>query len=301
MDLRRLNDAIRSLWDRDDPTLASLAQSRDAMLAIESAAWDVTAPDWRAYNAVWHDPEKRRPYEEQCPGLAVLSTACERVVRDVRQTCPSRGMLAWHSYNMGFVIRTPSACVAIDLLCAESPALSDMIDALLLTHAHVDHVDPALVDAMLARGKPVISLFEKRGTIVDGPCTRSIAPGITAHFGIGDHHYTRPEARNDMLLCLLDAGDDGSFYHTGDNSNACKLIDNFHPDAMAFHVQVGLDTRAALERVRPRVAFGAHVLELGHPPHEYRWRYQTAIDELACAAPERAIVPIWGQRYQIRA
>jgi hypothetical protein len=135
---------------------------------------------------------------------------------------------------------------------------------------------------------------------VTGPGSMSIAPGLTAHFGIGDHFHYKPGQQDNMLLIHLDAGGDGSFYHLGDNSNFEKTSPGARPDAVAFHVQVGLDVAKMIDRVKPRLAIGAHVLELGHPPHEYRWQYQTAIDELRCVDPSRAIVPVWGERYRIR-
>lgn len=296
----QLVQALQALWNRARPTLASLDQDRAHMLAVESAAWEVSATEWKVYRLAWHDRTKRVEHERRRPGMALLGMACDRVVEQVRSVEVRSGMLAWHSYNMGFVIKTPRACIGIDLLCAGSLELADVLDALVITHPHDDHLDRELVNAMVARGRSVISMFEERGTVVRSPCRIPIAPGVEGRFGIGDHLYFKPDQCNDMLLCLLDAGADGSFYHTGDNSNAGKVMGDFVPDAMTFHVQVCLDTSAALQRVAPRLAIGAHVLELGHPPDQWRWRYQTAIDELSCVPPDQASVPIWGTCYRIR-
>lgn len=81
------------------------------------------------------------------------------------------GIKVYKLYNDGWIVRTPEVTIGWDVcrdrvagdydrrLMADSiaVALADACDILFLTHNHGDHVDPLIIDRMVAAGKPVIA------------------------------------------------------------------------------------------------------------------------------------------------
>lgn len=288
---------MQRIWT-SSPTLDAHPERRQAVDALESAIWDVTAELWRAYQQTWSDPEASAPHERRYPALSALRQASNRLIDHITTTQVERGMVVWHLYNMGFVVHVPGACVGIDLLGPGLERLSDALDVLLISHHHDDHNHPALIDAMLTKGKPVLSNHLDQGIRCQGPMTWEELPGARVRVDIGDHKLHDPAQVGNMLMFHVDAGEHGRFYQTGDNANVDRLPQGRPCDAWAFHVHVGLDAPAALTKINPKVAIGGHIWEMGHPVGQYRWPHDVAVEALSTFPAERSIVPVWGDRYE---
>lgn len=82
----------------------------------------------------------------------------------------SNGLRVFKIYNMGFVLKTASMTVAIDLSSQEgarfpleiADRIADRCDALFITHNHNDHFDNHVVDRFLSQRKPVVAPTEYR-------------------------------------------------------------------------------------------------------------------------------------------
>jgi L-ascorbate metabolism protein UlaG (beta-lactamase superfamily) len=93
----------------------------------------------------------------------------EKVLAEIEATKVTAGARVWKLYNHGWLIRTPSASWAYDVVPGP-PAIANMqmgadwlarvarqADALFISHWHDDHANEAAVEAFLAAGKPVIA------------------------------------------------------------------------------------------------------------------------------------------------
>lgn len=65
---------------------------------------------------------------------------------------------------MGYVVKTPSGCFAIDISHRWAKELAPYIDFLCVTHKHSDHYSNDLIQAMFDLGKPVLSNYLKDTT-----------------------------------------------------------------------------------------------------------------------------------------
>ena len=105
--------------------------------------------------------------------LAFLRERMQRAIEEIEQWNVGEGARIWRLYNMGFVVRTPSASLGLDLVGGwrlESDEgleyygiseewisrLADQLDVLTISHAHQDHMDPLLRDLLFERGMPVV-------------------------------------------------------------------------------------------------------------------------------------------------
>jgi glyoxylase-like metal-dependent hydrolase (beta-lactamase superfamily II) len=198
---------------------------------------------------------------------------------------------------MGFLVRTPTAGFGIDLSLNRAENLASDLDFLLTTHGHADHFTPKLLDAMIAAKKPCITRWWSGSTLTT-QATRLTLCGVDIDISIGDHHFSRPECCNDMLMFHVLSGD-ASLLHCGDNSNLHKLVENLRPSLFTFHCAVGLPVADAIRRVAPTIALPAHVLELEHsphPPHAWRWPYEYGLKTVAEFPESRAPLLAWGER-----
>jgi|GEM_PF-1727558 len=104
----------------------------------------------------------------------------EKILNELETVRPTKGMVIWKVYNMGFIFRTLNHTIAIDM--TSRPALFEhdqngktfvpesnriwtdhdyqrlvkQIDILFVTHPHEDHYTLPLIREMLESGKPVV-------------------------------------------------------------------------------------------------------------------------------------------------
>jgi len=95
----------------------------------------------------------------------------ERAVGAIEQTKVTEGMRIWKLYNMGFVVRTPTASFAFDIVpgmpgssvpgfLVPDNVLRRLVaqsDAMFISHMHYDHANRDVARMFLERNKPVIA------------------------------------------------------------------------------------------------------------------------------------------------
>ena len=127
----------------------------------------------------------------------------------------------WLLYNMGYVVKTPSGCFAIDISHRWAKELAPYIDFLCVTHKHSDHYSNDLIQAMFDLGKPVLSNYLKDTTY---PYTAKgdkdyeigkfkIKTCITDHNNAGLSNF--------VTVFSIDCGEDNGnfvFMHVGDSN-----------------------------------------------------------------------------------
>lgn len=102
----------------------------------------------------------------QTESTRLLELRTKRAVEEIRATKVAEGsMRVWYIYNMGVVVKTAEATVGIDVAGTyEAPSIAEvggLLDVLVVTHPHGDHLD-ALVAAAAARsGAKIVVADEK--------------------------------------------------------------------------------------------------------------------------------------------
>ena len=181
-----------------------------------------------------------------------------RAVEDIEKTRITTGSKIWKLYNHGFVVRTPSVTIGMDLVrgwwAPEGPdgkwqrfgisqelasRLIAQIDVLTLSHVHGDHSEPEMRDLAFGRGIPVVADASIYPEITTNPLlvrpvraesgragdTAKPAQFTTLELGRGVRiefiayaGHQGPDAINNVYLVQTAEG--LSFMHTGDQ--ACE-------------------------------------------------------------------------------
>lgn len=293
-------DEVDEWLARNPRGIADRAERRARLNVVQAAADELADSEYQRYVGLWTRAPAEAEAMERSGILSFLARRRAHALREIEAARVTRGVLAWHFYNMGYVFKTADACFGIDLHGRGLEVLADRIDFLLITHSHGDHVTPALLRAMQERGKPVVSNWCEYGTRLSAPAQLSFG-SVNVRVSIGDHGLNDPARTNDMLLYEIEAGG-AVIYHIGDNANLDKMAPTRPVDWYIFHISVGLPVVESIRKVDARLTLASHVLELGHsrfPPHAWRWSYDFAYERIASIPADRAEVPVWGERYEV--
>lgn len=291
-------------WLAQNPPDGTNAPARRERMAVLQAAGDrLSELDYRDYARSW---ETNKPLadllEARHPVLGYLRGVTETAMGQIRRTRVREGLAVWFVYNMGYVFKTPRACFGIDLDGRGVEQLAPDLDFLLNTHEHGDHVHEPLFRAMLAQGKPVVTRWCP-GSLLVNQGTNLVLGEVGIRIDIGDHHREQPRQRDNMLMFEVDCGPSANhavIYHSGDGNNIEKLRPAKPVDILILHTSVGLSVPEAIRRVKPKMTFVSHVMELGHsplPPHAWRWSYDYAFAVIRDIPEREATVLTWGERW----
>lgn len=257
-----------------------------------------------------------------------------RAIESIEQTTVTHGARLWKLYNHGFVLRTPTVTVGMDLvrgwrfaeakdeyygLSAEwVERLVNQVDLLTITHNHGDHWDTLVRDRALVRGLPMIieaSIFAElpahplihrppRDLIHSQPAVLGITTGkghavqITVYPG-----HQNAETPNNVYLIRTPEG--FTVMHTGDQS---EDLDWHWIDGVGFHQRVDLllpncwskDMARLVAGVRPRRTVFGHEVEMAHAPSN-RESYWRSFQLFRGLAGPRNLVLGWGEEVAITA
>jgi hypothetical protein len=299
---QKLEEVRQWFWE-NPPNGRNRMERQRRMDVIQSACDQLAPSDYEDYFRCWKtDESAATTAEEQHPGLYYLRKATSHALTDIHNTKVKQGLAVWYIYNMGYIFKTPDACFGIDIHMRDSDLLSDVLDFLLITHEHNDHWVSALIDAMVAVNKPVITRWRTGTTIINEPSECRFG-SCRIKVDIGDHHIEQPDKQNDMLMFQVDCGENANnytIYHSGDGSNFLKMCPDKKIDIFIVHVQVGMSVEDAINHLKPRLTFVSHVMELGHspkPPNAWRWSFEYAYDRIKNIPIDKAVVLTWGERW----
>jgi L-ascorbate metabolism protein UlaG (beta-lactamase superfamily) len=248
------------------------------------------------------DADRAAAFEARQPALAYLRAATEQALCEVHETRLERGVVLWHFYNMGYVVKTPTACFGFDINFPGAERLAPHLDFLLISHRHHDHLWPPLLEAMLEARKPVVTQWLPGSRIVTRPADLRFGD-VRVRVDVGDHGFWNPATRDDMLMFRADCGPRARhcvIYHTGDGTNVKKIRGNGPVDVLILHVSSGLPIPAAVKKLRPRYTLVSHVMELAHspvPPQAWRFPWQRGFKTAEALKGTRATVLTWGERW----
>jgi L-ascorbate metabolism protein UlaG (beta-lactamase superfamily) len=96
----------------------------------------------------------------------LLELRTRRAIEEIRSaSVPSGSMRVWYIYNMGVVIKTVDATIGIDVAGTyAAPSIADVggiLDVLLVTHPHGDHIDAKVTAAAAKAGAKIVVADER--------------------------------------------------------------------------------------------------------------------------------------------
>jgi L-ascorbate metabolism protein UlaG (beta-lactamase superfamily) len=284
-----LDDAVQWLW-QNPPNGKNRDERRKRQAVIQSAC-DQVSPD--AFNRRHKDPDAA-----SLPANEFLRKAASRAVADVRAAKVMRGAAIWFVYNMGYIVKTPDACFAFDLVI-DDPSIARDLDFLLISHKHADHSSAGVLNAMRKAGKPVLTNFFDGGTLVTH--AREFRFGAArVKVDIGQHYRDREFP---VLMYQVDcgkAGNDVVLYHSGDGARVECIQPDKPVDVFIPHISVGLPVVEAAQKIQARMTLVSHVLEMAHsptPPNAWRWSFDYSYGQVKALPEDRTAVLVWGERW----
>ena len=269
----------------------------EAMEAIQSVMNRFENKEWRAYRNCTDPAEVAKMERSGVPYY--LRKSFDKVCKEVRTTKVKDGTVAvWLLYNMGYIVKTPTATFGIDLNSRHLDELLDMIDFGMITHPHGDHNTKEFSHGMVKRGKPIMAPFD----IKDVEEMRVQHNGVytfgdvTVRVTVGDHNKKK---LNFVASYEIDCGartNHTVIYHTGDSSNYTQLQPQKPVDIFIPHMRVSLNIQAAIDNIHPRHVFLSHLQELGHRIHKYRWTFHDALKDKKKYKHDHLWIPCWGEK-----
>lgn len=250
---------------------------------------------FKQYYAVT-DPEELVLMEDNTI-LGYHHRALEKVLEEmVSEKVPQGKIVMWQLYNMGYIVKTPDYCFGIDIKHKFSERFAPYLDFLCITHAHEDHYDAKLVDAMTKLGKHVYSSFLDNPDRFDGVATIHPEGDIEIVTNVVDHDANTPAfVANYQIDCGVSSGNKVIF-HIGDSYNWQQLKKSKSIDVFIPHLAVGLDMKKAINRLKPGCVLMSHVLEMEHPVNQWRWSYQYGFNEIDKLKMDNVYLPVWGEK-----
>lgn len=244
------------------------------------------------------EAEKQVVDPDAQPLLHFYEASFDRVLSELEaEKVPEGGVVLWHIYNMGYIVKTGNGCFGIDIHHRRAEILAPYLDFLLVTHAHGDHYTMPLVAKMKDLGKPVVSNFLSSGDRAEHPAELAFGE-ITVKTRPADHNAS---FKNYVLTYEIVCGKDEDacvIFHSGDASSIQQLA----PDGpIAFHIvhpHVGVDAAKAAEILKPQLTLVSHLQELNHPRGNARWDYVYASHETQRVRNRNlnAVFPLWGEK-----
>ena len=299
--LDEVKDAVRTVFatamDDNDAR-------RSAMRVLEAADMHCTPEEYTAFYTSGLDLtpcEVARAIEAQ-PILYFYEAAFDKVKREVESTAVAPGStILWHVYNMGYVVKTPDSCFALDLHHRRSEELIPMLDFLVVTHDHTDHKTARLLDGFAKTGKPIVSNFYPHTGYSAAPQTMTLG-SITLHTCITDHNR---KLTNFVQPCEIEITGKNRkivIFTGGDTFDPTQFeMHNPEVDVFIVHPRVGLVVAEAQKIVDPRLTLISHLLEMHHYHDQWRWGFDVGFDELekSRANDRAAATPLWGDRIEL--
>ena len=144
-------DMVKKSLAANPPAPVNAAEKSPADLARKMALL--------AFDAVVHDTR----YDDT-PAIKEYVHGNTQAIIEALDEPVKDGLMIYHIYDMGFIVKSASTTVAFDLsgqggrrvATEQTDRLVDRCDVLFITHRHGDHADRHVADRFLDQGKPVI-------------------------------------------------------------------------------------------------------------------------------------------------
>lgn len=233
------------------------------------------------------------------PILECYDYAFDRVLEGLGEPAPAKGeIFIWHVYNMGYVVRTYNQTFAIDVFHRRAAELEPYIDFYLSTHAHNDHKAPALMEAMCAKGKPVVSNYYTASADYCSNKTTDYKFGeISIHSFITPHNYSTTD-NMDVTIFQIDCPG-GVILHSGDSNFNASLYDVTLPIDIYIprYAPNAFQENNIIDLCNPKNVLLSHILELCHAGISgSRWSLEFGLDRASLLHCSQTYMPFWGEK-----
>lgn len=324
-------DEVAEALDAVRPQVPEPRERTLALYAMDAILHDVYAPNRAPVQSFYHEQ-------------------MERVAAAMESSNVTEGAMIWKLYNHGFIVRTASVTLAFDFYrgvqqfrvddpqgdrrYVESPGfpiddaltkrIVDQCDVLFISHRHDDHADPAVAQAFLDQGKPVIAPDD----VFDGDSLQSRITHLprVAHelqtlalkngtqlalVVYPGQQYQGKGVPNNVVLVKTPEG--MAFAHNGDQINDpypayqedYKWIDHVHEHYKVDVLMTNCWLNDIMRMTRgfdPKLVLPGHQNELGHPIFD-RVPYWGDSEALQLTYPQLlasdypVLVMTWGEAY----
>lgn len=285
---------IRKLW-YEIPVTDWEARKPYLDKIVEAADQVPTTREYKNYFKI--DSPDSLAYYRRYDIFRYNDDAFTKVLSEVKSSkVPAGEIYVWMVYNMGYIVKTPKVCFALDLKHRRALEMIPYLDFAAITHQHGDHYSDDFNAAMQKAGKPVLSNFLDNGYLVKDGGEMKIA-GVTIRTNYADHNA---KLLKFVVVYELELGKEaGGKFTIVDSGDACNY-EQIQPknkaDLFIYHMRVGLNLEKAHENVLPKISLLSHVLELGHPKGKARWSYDDALSKRNEITMRDVWVPIWGEK-----
>ena len=224
--------------------------------------------------------------------------ALSRALAQIGRAQVTSGWRVWKIYNMGFVVKTATHTIGFDihpgwvfqnpLSNEQQEQLADMLDLLLISHYHADHLNPSFMQKMVERKKPVVlpaSVWRlpNTGRLDNGP-KRYIQEDQESHqtfAGLYVHSYLGAQWRVIRNAVYVVEVDGLHILHPGDNENLqiYECVAQNH-DIDLYLANCWAKLGESVARIRPHTVITGHEQEISHPS-PFLHSFQSSFQQLA--------------------
>jgi len=145
---KKFNQKIDSL-----PPSQSLSKRKPILLEMDRFVQD---------NFPYNDPEGLIIYTWRfSPLSSFFNLRLEKAIGEIETSQPTKNeIFLWYIYNMGLIIKSENTTVGVDLgqewLSSKLTKLADLVDLLIFSHPHPDHLNLKLAKRAVENGVPLI-------------------------------------------------------------------------------------------------------------------------------------------------
>lgn len=289
------------LWE-EKLSVAECGKIEDAIMFQADA---MNSPrDFLLYTNENIPPEKVAGIRQKYPIIDFLEDAFDRVLDGIKNTPVEPGKVhIYYLYNMGYVIKTPTLVIGLDICHRRGEVLAPYLDLAVVTHNHQDHYTVRFLAAMNSLGKPIVSNFysDAKSGYSKELYREVVMPTLTIRTYASDHfknclfNFVMPvelEIHTGDAECVI--------FSSGDSCTSTQLRSAKAPDIFIVHPRMGVLADAAQSALRlgAKCTFISHLLELRHGknfvctiPFGYRELNYLQTNRLVGA------VPHWGEMF----
>ena len=288
-------------------------QERMEALNVMKAAIDRIDPDtyvdFCEYGVRFPQDSLPQFYEKH-PALYWYDHSFDRVLEGVKNTeVPAGKVYLWLVYNMGYVVKTPTKCFAIDLHHRRAEELVPYLDFCCITHNHDDHYTERFAMKMNGAGKPVISNFYPNAGYPHTDWEAGYSKEPMRALDFGDVRVTTYESDHNAKLrkfvqpveIRCKTGEETCVIYSSGDSCFPQQLHTLDPiDFWIVHPYVGLNIADGAQLLEPKMTLVSHLFEFHHRIDQWRWTWRQGYDAANAVwnVGMKAIVPVWGDRIE---
>ena len=249
--------------------------------------------------------------------MSYMNNIIGNLLEDLQKVQPSgRDVCIFRFYNHGFILKTPTVTVGIDLVRggrADNPFITDALmrsiveqcDILFITHAHGDHADISVVNMFCEQGKDVIVPEEiwkdmppQFRVLRGGDLIRETIriPAKNTSLAVQVYPGHQSPLSNNVYVITLPEGQ--TIMHTGDQDYTDDLVAKISNSAKVDVLLVQcwmMPMEKFVSGIKPSLVITGHENEMGHTidHREAYWLTFRRMSEIKVPY----MIMAWGESY----